>query len=175
MNTKDFETGYENEEAEATVLPDRLTAPPRKVVDHPTVFAKGTYENDSTQGGIFFESTAVVNQLKQAEIDTEDGDAYYCKPPPGWSFEKVSTSSSQVGPTLPSHSSSLPSVTEEEEQEEIEQEEIEHHNKRHFSDDSALKFLPYEEFSGRKEGFVFRLGSQGLGYYEDTKNSTITG
>lgn len=38
---------------------------------------------------------------------------------------------------------------------------------RVFSDDSHLKFIPREEFGGRRIGFVFRLGSQGLGYYED--------
>ena len=39
--------------------------------------------------------------------------------------------------------------------------------KRHFSDDSHLQFDPREEFAGRRVGFVFRLGSLGLGYYED--------
>lgn len=38
---------------------------------------------------------------------------------------------------------------------------------RVFADDSALAFEPREEFAGRRGGFVFRLGSQGLGYYED--------
>jgi len=39
--------------------------------------------------------------------------------------------------------------------------------RRVFADDSALAFEAREEFSGRREGFVFRLGSKGLGYYED--------
>jgi hypothetical protein len=39
--------------------------------------------------------------------------------------------------------------------------------KRCFNDDSKLKFDAREEFSGIRQGFVFRLGSQGLGYYED--------
>jgi hypothetical protein len=43
---------------------------------------------------------------------------------------------------------------------------------RHFSDDSSIAFMPYEEFSGEKVGYVFRLGSKGLGYYEDVRNPT---
>jgi hypothetical protein len=40
--------------------------------------------------------------------------------------------------------------------------------RRHFHPrDKTLQFLAYEEFSGRREGFVFRLGGQGVGYYED--------
>jgi zinc finger protein len=39
--------------------------------------------------------------------------------------------------------------------------------KRQFSDDSHIEFKPYENFCGVKEGFVFRLGSQGIGYYKD--------
>ena len=43
------------------------------------------------------------------------------------------------------------------------------YGKRHFKDDSALEegFEAREEFAGRREGFVFRLGSLGLGYYPD--------
>lgn len=41
--------------------------------------------------------------------------------------------------------------------------------KRQFSDDSDIDFLPYEWFSGAKDGFVFRLGSKGLGYYKDVR------
>jgi len=44
-------------------------------------------------------------------------------------------------------------------------------SKRVFSlDDKLLKHIPREEFGGRKEGYIFRLGLLGLGYYED-KNS----
>ena len=45
--------------------------------------------------------------------------------------------------------------------------------KRVFSlDDKLLKHIPREEFGGRKEGYIFRLGLLGLGYYED-KNSSL--
>ena len=46
-------------------------------------------------------------------------------------------------------------------------------SKRVFSlDDKLLKHIPREEFGGRKEGYIFRLGLLGLGYYED-KNSSL--
>lgn len=45
--------------------------------------------------------------------------------------------------------------------------------KRQFSDDSHIEFRPYEEFSGVKEGFVFRLGSKGLGYYSDVRKDEL--
>ena len=35
--------------------------------------------------------------------------------------------------------------------------------------DSMLEFNPREEFAGMRQGFVFRLGSKGVGYYEDKK------
>jgi hypothetical protein len=42
------------------------------------------------------------------------------------------------------------------------------YGKREFDPaDFKLKFIPREEFYGRRAGYVFRLGAQGLGYYED--------
>ena len=47
-------------------------------------------------------------------------------------------------------------------------------HKRIFNErDFQLKFISREEFTGFKVGFVFRLGAQGLGYYEDTAPATI--
>ena len=47
-------------------------------------------------------------------------------------------------------------------------------HKRIFNErDFQLKFISREEFTGFKMGFVFRLGAQGLGYYEDTAPATI--
>ena len=43
------------------------------------------------------------------------------------------------------------------------------YGKRTFNDDSSLKFEAREEFGGARAGFVFRLGSKGLGYYEDAR------
>lgn len=40
--------------------------------------------------------------------------------------------------------------------------------KRQFNEnDFHLKFQPREEFGGQRIGYVFRMGAQGLGYYED--------
>lgn len=40
--------------------------------------------------------------------------------------------------------------------------------KRQFNEnDFNLKFQPREEFGGQRIGYVFRMGAQGLGYYED--------
>lgn len=50
------------------------------------------------------------------------------------------------------------------------------YGKRRFDDDSALAFEAREEFGGHRPGYVFKLGSKGLGYYEDvraTKNKLI--
>jgi hypothetical protein len=41
------------------------------------------------------------------------------------------------------------------------------YGKRKFNDDSDLKFEAREEWGGARDGFVFRLGSLGLGYYQD--------
>jgi zinc finger protein len=47
------------------------------------------------------------------------------------------------------------------------EEEEPYDGSRRFDDDSKLKFLQFDEFNGKKSGYVFRCGSQGLGYYED--------
>ena len=40
--------------------------------------------------------------------------------------------------------------------------------RREFSDDSARDFEAREEFGGYREGYIYRMGSKGLGYYEDS-------
>lgn len=109
MNTKDFETGVDYDDA-SIVLPDRLTHVVVKGEDHPTLFAKGC-AGDSTPSGVFFSS--------------------------GTSAQS-STALEDVIPI-----------------------------RRHIDDDSNRKFEAREEFAGKRAGFFFRLGSQGLGYYED--------
>lgn len=136
MNTKDFETGYEHEDHIGPVLPDRLTNIHPKGSDHPTPFAKGTYEHDNTQGAI----SADVLHLPE------------------------------FNPEL--HHKQLPKVEEEADAVdsvpvEISEEVILQAIKRDFGDDSDLEYIPREEFAGRREGFVFRLGSKGIGYYTD--------
>ena len=48
INTKDYETGVNYPSEGIAVLSDRLTHYTRKVVDHPTFFAKGV--EDATPG-----------------------------------------------------------------------------------------------------------------------------
>ena len=45
---------------------------------------------------------------------------------------------------------------------------------RTFDDDDEMReFEAREEFAGRREGFIFRLGSKGLGYYGTSNNDKI--
>ena len=45
------------------------------------------------------------------------------------------------------------------------------YQRRYLGDDSAIQssFIGSEEFMGKKKGMVYRLGSLGLGYYEDVR------
>jgi len=130
INTKDYETGVEYDEV---ILSDRLTHVIPKGADHPTVFAKGTSENDSTEGGIYFVSTCDINFNRDSKAS-----AWAAHPHPE--------------SKIPDEADLLPAVAV----------------KREFDpNDKLLEFIPYEEFSGSKSGFVFRLGALGLGYYTD--------
>lgn len=123
------------------ILPDRLTQVYHKGPDHPTPFAKGTELNDNTTGGIVIASTTVTPN--PAQID--ESQLFY-QPPPGWIFEKkdMDDDNTSIFQSLPVSN-----------------------NKRALSNDDALDYIPREEFGGKKDGFVFRLGSKGLGYYKD--------
>lgn len=137
LNTKDFETGYENDAHIGPVLPDRLTNIHPKGSDHPTPFAKGTYDNDNTQGAI------PADHLHLPEIDIEIQHKQ---------LETSAEADRDVADTTDVKFS----------------EEVVHQvPKRSFNDDSDLEYIPREEFAGRREGFVFRLGSRGIGYYTD--------
>lgn len=128
----------------------------RKKSDHPTPFAKGTAEHDTTESGIVFSS---AGNHTTAEVGAE-AEEEYCTPPPGIvAVEKIT---SHVIQHFADENEEVSAAVEEV----VVSAEI-GTGKRYLTDDSALKFLPYETFSGRKLGYVFRLGSQGLGYYED--------
>jgi len=148
INTADFETGVEDltKVQHGPVLPDRLTENYHKTVDHPTFFAKGTDVDDTTQGGGYF--TAKPKSSDAAEQAVEE----YYQPPAGWHFERNANNA-------PDHS--LPNDTVTQPQPPITT------IGRNLGDDSELKYIPREEFYGAKEGYVFRLGSKGIGYYED--------
>ncbi len=149
MNTRDYETGVPEELEQGPILPDRLTHQCPKGADHPTPFAKGMTENDNTPLGF------TNGNLRSSSADnpsTTLGEEYYYQPPAGWSVEKVNGGTS--GNTEVDQSDSSVAALS---------------NKRHIDDDSDLDFIQYEEFSGRKDGYVFRLGSKGIGYYADRR------
>jgi hypothetical protein len=152
INTKDFETGVEEDVTNlphGPVLSDRLTQHYVKGSDHPTFFAKGTEINDTTTGGKFIgsssDSSSSNNATKEQEgeklpvpiVEQEE----YFEAPAGWKFEKVT----EQDPLIAYHPVAG----------------------RKIGDDSDLDFIPREEFYGRREGYCFRLGSKGVGYYED--------
>lgn len=156
LNTNDYETGWDDHEA--VILPDRLTHITEKGVDHPTPFATGTL--DETPGGIFFGHKIKRDDgsVSKGETESEGTAAAYETPPIGYSAAKTASNALdlEVGE---SSSWSLPGD----------------YGKRHLGDDtaSAELFDAREEFSGRREGFVYRLGSLGLGYYPDIKQHIV--
>ena len=166
MNTKDFETlgdsGLQAEEyynAE-NILPDRVTHVLPKSIDHPLPFAQGMV--DRTRGGKVFDST-----LDASGTDTG-------KAPEGYTAGSQAHHGLEDFPDslkLPSTGGQGSEGTAAAEVESVFGLDVDAYAKRRFDDDSALaangKFEAREEFAGRREGFVYRLGSLGLGYYFD--------
>lgn len=177
------------------ILADRLTHITAKQIDHPTIFAKGMYENDSTPTGVYFTTgttgTAGIDTISKnvVKLDTvtesntssssrnnndnetttsSSKEDEYCAAPVGWSFHRLGTHHQLQAP---SNSTVVSSVMAPEEGEVHAEQVVPKqflHKPRKFSPrDMDLKFNPREEFAGRRPGFVFRLGAQGLGYYED--------
>ena len=147
INTRDFETG---QDYETVILPDRLTHVTIKGHDHPTPFATGT--TDSTPGGRYFGAAdGGAGSLPIPADDSGEG-PFYLKPPEGYSVAKAASSAVDADDVV-TQSWALP----------------QNYGTRQFADDSkfAGQFEAREEFAGRRLGFVFRLGSLGLGYYPD--------
>jgi hypothetical protein len=148
MNTRDFETGVDYDEV---ILADRLTHVSVKGPDHPHEFAKGA--PDPTPGGVY-----------RGKLDSA-GQAI-----PGTNYlESTQTAETarktETGADVIPEGASMPDdgwVINHDD-----------YPKRVFNDDSALAFTAHEEFAGAKPGQVFRLGSLGLGYYEDTKKEKM--
>jgi hypothetical protein len=129
------------------ILPDRLTEHYQKKPDHPTFFAKGTDVDDDTVGG------SCVTKSQNISTSADENAEFY-SPPVGWVCEKLVSESSH-------EASERTKLSTTENSAEITQ------KKRVFTDDSELDYIPREEFGGRREGYVFRLGSKGIGYYQD--------
>lgn len=154
MNTKDFETGNDDSAAGVyPILPDRLTYIHQKGPDHPTPFAKGTYINDNTSGALDLKD-------KVPETNNEISESDYFQPPTGWKFSRLLEEDD-------GEAEESESISNENQQENDSTLQPNPSGLREFSNDDELEFIPREEFGGVKEGFVFRLGSKGLGYYSD--------
>eukprot|EP01039_Chlorochromonas_danica_P000423 gene423-457_t len=135
INTKDFEVLPEGQSDEPVLLPDRLSQIYVKQPDHPSMFAKGTCEQDSTTNGFYFGAHhAETRWLAERVVGEETVIG-------GENAENIQAS------TFSSADTGIA--------------------KRVFFDDSSLDFIPRETFYGARDGFVFRLGSKGLGYYAD--------
>lgn len=193
MNTKDFETGVPETETGQVVLPDRVTHAVKKGPDHPSFFAKGM--DDSTPGGAYFvtkpppavplsppraasssgsdvKPKSSTNSCSSSSSEGYSDDRY--APPAGWKF----ASAENFGNFTEAELTEMEQAEDEAENDSPEPAERSrsddhdelgpNYGKRIFNDDSKLEFLPREEFGGRREGMVFRLGSMGLGYYEDS-------
>jgi hypothetical protein len=177
MDTKNFEIGVHYDDV---ILSDRITQKTRRITDHPTFFAKGT--EDSTPGGAFIRNDgqeSLKNITKEKYLDNITNDETREENiEPWYSNETLPLGWVALKPGQHQDSSSILGIIPEEDESEIEikskenmkstvqQESLTH--KRVFSEeDKNLKFEAREEFSGRREGYVYRLGFLGLGYYED--------
>ena len=140
--------------------------------DHPTPFAKGTSDNDNTSGGTFFGTTSTPQLASTVEAEeVREG-------PTGWKAAKISADLHLADAINTYESSRTANKTNFYDQAVPQLEPISSGvavpSKRVFSeDDFALQFIAHEEFGGRREGFVFRLGAQGLGYYTDTHGRSV--
>ena len=192
MNTKDFETLGNMTEAEKetyylpeSILADRITHVTTKGPDHPRAFAQGV--QDKTEGGVVFnhnktiqtaylESQLQKQQHGQAGVEEEE-EGEYLQAPAGYSASKVAKGGIEDYPAslrirdsaTESPSSFTATIAAAAAARE---EELANPPKRNLGDDSALisQFDAREEFAGGRKGFVFRLGSLGLGYYPDVRN-----
>ena len=108
------------------------------------------------------DGSAVVERANDGGTATDDSeDAHFYKPPPGWSVERIDSSSSSSG--------SISGINHGDGEVAVDGNGFPFSPHREFNDDSGLDFDPREEFAGRRPGHVFRLGSKGVGYYEDRR------
>ena len=157
MSTRDFETlgdsGLNPDDYydPNKILSDKLTHVLPKSIDHPQSFAQGVADN--TAGGKVF-----------ASFEASESHA-----PEGYSAGNVAYGGIDDFPEI----LKLDKVAADASGLDWESTILnEKYSQRHFFDDSSLAdqgFEAREEFAGRREGFVYRLGSLGLGYYPDVR------
>jgi hypothetical protein len=145
--------------------------------DHPTPFAQGC--PDSTPGAMYFpvnkkplpaslQNIATRGHIGGVETAPDEYGAYPDPQlPPGWK-----SVGPLWGPIEMADELGCPPVDDEEEEtpeEGVTEPSPEMPTRRQFNEnDLTLKFQPREEFGGQRMGYIFRMGAQGLGYYEDS-------
>jgi len=102
---------------------------------------------------------SILPSKESFPISEEEEVPYFYQPPAGWSVERPNNSSMTVNSNA-SYGNEISSSSDG---------DLLYNPRRVFDDDGPLGFDPREEFAGFRLGYVFRLGSKGLGYYEDKK------
>jgi len=193
INTSEFETDMPEAYGRSDIAAgnNQTTSHSKRVVDHPTFFAKGM--EDSTPGGAALTATvaessaSASNSTAITRSDAAASEAWFSTAslPLGWVALK------------PGEEAGKGDVVGTEGNDKDEEDDdggalmtktivpsfgsgtVTGNNTivvgRHFSpEDKHLRFLAREEFGGKREGMVFRLGLQGLGYYEDNLVSLLS-
>ena len=185
IKTSEFESEMPEAYGQSDVAAgsNQSTAHSKRVVDHPTFFAKGM--EDSTPGGAAL-TAAVAGasasaSASAARSDAAANEAWFSTAslPLGWVALKPGEEAGKtdgadgegdddggafktIVPSFGSGAATAATSTTVV-------------VGRHFSpEDKHLKFLAREEFGGKHEGMVFRMGLQGLGYYEDNLVSLLS-
>lgn len=150
--------------------------------DHPTPFAQGCPDN--TPGAMYFPSHPHELPPSLQNLTTPTPEDYGANPDPhlpaGWK-----SLGPQWGPLEMINELGCPPNTDSNgDNETVDNGDNNNNNntestsyvsKRQFNEtDFQLKFQPREEFGGPRVGFVFRMGAQGLGYYEDLYATPIS-
>lgn len=145
INTRDFETGVEYDD-DVVQLSDHRTTVHVKGEDHPSPFAQGV--PDGTHQGMYFPSTSTAEQAAASSnaSNSRPSDQHsWVSHGPAWGPEEMAA---EMGCPV-RVSGGIPP------------------RRKFHARDKELQFTAHEEFSGRREGYVFRLGAMGVGYYED--------
>jgi zinc finger protein len=194
----DMESNREAYYNPESILPDRLTHIMPKGPDHPRAFAQGVRDStpggvvftrihEDLNGGGGKSGSQGFLDGKQKQEEEDQGEPEYCTPPAGYSAARIGIGGLGGIEDYPEalkmdisalKSSGLTAINAQVSQQAVGEVDGswdgqvgDDYGKRHFDDDSALadRFEAREEFAGRREGFVYRLGSLGLGYYPDAR------
>lgn len=129
-------------------------------MDHPTPFAQGM--QDSTPSGMYFAPPVRVSGPAEAPALSAGELHGWTSVGPSWGPESLARDLGVIPPK--------PRTEENFEDDSATAEEIEYTHPRQFhEEDFTIQFKPREEFGHARPGFVFRMGGQGLGYYEDIR------